>query len=216
MNNSEVTIFKTEDGETEIQVKLKKDTVWLSLIQLTELFQRDKSVISRHINNIFKEKELEKPAIVANFATVQLEGGREVERNIEFFNLDLIISIGYRIKSQRGTQFRIWVNKVLKDFLNKGYSLNAHKLIKQNEQLRELQKSVKLNFSYWKLQLTTAYFFSSQLTPSLPSLMSNPMAVSSLRILSEVTQSLFVFASARSFISKATTSLRTSLFPVSA
>ena len=111
MNNSEIKIYKAEDGKTEIQVKLDDDSVWLNLMQLTELFQRDKSVVSRHINNIFKEKELDLGATVANFATVQLEGGREVERNFEFFNLDVIISVGYRIKSQRGTQSRIWQTK---------------------------------------------------------------------------------------------------------
>lgn len=144
MNNSEIQIFKAQDGTTEIQVKLENETVWLNLMQLTELFKRDKSVISRHINNIFKEKELNMEATVANFATVQYEGERQVERNIEFFNLDVIISVGYRIKSQRGTQFRIWANKILKDYLIKGFSINEQRLRQQNEQLRELQESVKL------------------------------------------------------------------------
>lgn len=144
MNNSEIKIYKAEDGKTEIQVKLDQDTVWLNLMQLTELFQRDKSVISRHINNVFKERELNLEATVAKFATVQVEGDRTVERNIEFFNLDVIISVGYRIKSQRGTQFRMWANSVLKDFLIKGYSINEQRLRQQNEQFRELQESVKL------------------------------------------------------------------------
>lgn len=144
MNNSEIQIFKAQDGTTEIQVKLENDTVWLNLMQLTELFQRDKSVISRHINNIFKENELDKQATVANSATVQLEGDRAVERNIEYFNLDVIISVGYRIKSQRGTQFRIWANKILKDYLIQGFSINEHRLLQQNEQLRQLQESVKM------------------------------------------------------------------------
>ena len=144
MNNSEITIFKTEDGKTEIQVKLENETVWLNLMQLTELFDRDKSVISRHINNVYRENELGKSSTVANFATVQFEGGRTVERNIEYYNLDVIISVGYRIKSQRGTQFRIWANKILKDYLIKGYSINEKRLIQQNEQLRQLQDSVKL------------------------------------------------------------------------
>ena len=144
MTNSEIKIYKAEDGKTEIQVKLDQDTVWLNLMQLTELFLRDKSVISRHINNIFKERELNLEATVANFATVQVEGDRTVERNIELFNLDVIISVGYRIKSQRGTQFRIWANSVLKDYLIRGYSINEQRLRQQNEQLRELQESVKL------------------------------------------------------------------------
>lgn len=144
MNTSEINIYKSEDGSTEIQVKLDNETVWLSLMQLTELFQRDKSVVSRHITNIFKEKELEKSATVANFATVQIEGERSVERSVEYFNLDVIISVGYRIRSQRGTQFRIWANKILKEYLIKGYSMNEKRLLQQNEQLKQLQESVKL------------------------------------------------------------------------
>ncbi len=144
MNTSEINIYKSDDGTTEIQVKLDNETVWLSLVQLTELFQRDKSVISRHISNVYKEKELEKQATVANFATVQIEGERSVERNVEYYNLDVIISVGYRIKSQRGTQFRIWANKILKEYLIKGYSINEKRLLQQNEQLRQLQESVKL------------------------------------------------------------------------
>lgn len=144
MDSSKIEIYQLEDGKTEINVQLYKETVWLNLNQLVDLFGRDKSVISRHINNIFKEKELSRKATVAIYATVQNEGGREVERNIEFFNLDVIISVGYRIKSQRGTQFRIWANKVLKDYLIKGYALNDKRLSQQNEQLKELQESVKI------------------------------------------------------------------------
>jgi hypothetical protein len=136
MNNSNIEIYQIENGKTEISVRLENDTVWLSLNQLSDLFQRDKSVISRHIRNIYKERELGREGTVANFATVQKEGGREVERNIEFYNLDIIISVGYRIKSQRGTQFRIWANKILKDHLIKGYTLNEKLLSQKNEQLK--------------------------------------------------------------------------------
>ena len=141
MNNSEIQIFKAQDGTTEIQVKLENDTVWLNLMQITELFQRDKSVISRHISNIFKEKELIENSVVAKNATTASDGKTYL---VEYFNLDVIISVGYRIKSQRGTQFRIWANKILKDYLIQGYSINEHRLIQQNEQLRQLQESVKL------------------------------------------------------------------------
>ena len=141
MNNSEIKIYKAEDGKTEIQVKLDHDTVWLNLMQLTELFQRDKSFISRHINNIFKEKELIKTSVFAKNATTANDGKTY---QVDYYNLDVIISIGYRIKSQRGTQFRIWANKILKDFLIRGYSINEQRLRQQNEQLRELQESVKL------------------------------------------------------------------------
>ncbi|MDX9697462.1 MAG: RhuM family protein [Bacteroidales bacterium] len=144
MNNSNIEIYQIENGKTEIAVRLENDTVWLSLNQLSDLFQRDKSVISRHIRNIYEESELGSEGTVANFATVQKEGGREVERNIEFYNLDIIISVGYRIKSQRGTQFRIWANKILKDHLIKGYTLNEKLLSQKKEQLKELKESVKI------------------------------------------------------------------------
>jgi len=141
MNNSEITIYKSEDGKTEIQVKLENETVWLSLMQLTELFQRDKSVISRHINNIFIENELFKDSVVAKNATTANDGKTY---QVDYYNLDVIISIGYRIKSLRGTQFRIWANNVLKAYLIKGYAINEKRLRQQNEQLRQLQESVKL------------------------------------------------------------------------
>lgn len=110
----------------------------------TDLYQRDKSVISRHINNVFKEGELKRKSTVAKFATVQIEGGRRIERNIEYFNLDVIISVGYRIKSKRGTEFRIWANKILKDYLIKGFALNEKRLTLENKQLKDLQKSAKI------------------------------------------------------------------------
>jgi prophage maintenance system killer protein len=144
MNTSSIEIYKLEGGNTEISVVLDGETVWLSLTQLTELFRRDKSVISRHINNIFKEGELSRRSTVAKFATVQIEGEREITRSIEYFNLDVIISVGYRVKSQRGTDFRIWANRILKEYLIRGYSINEKRLTQQNEQLRELQKSVKI------------------------------------------------------------------------
>ncbi len=144
MDKSEIKIYKTDEGKTSIEVKLEKDTVWLNLNQMSYLFERDKSVISRHINNIFKEKELKKEATVAKYATVQKEGKRKIVRNIEFFNLDVIISVGYRVKSKRGTDFRIWANQVIKDYLIKGYAINQQKLAKQAEQLNELKETIKI------------------------------------------------------------------------
>jgi prophage maintenance system killer protein len=141
MNNSGIEIFKSEDGKTQVQVVLVNDTVWLSLNQMVTLFQRDKSVISRHISNIFKEKELESNSVVAKFATTAKDGK---SYQVDYFNLDVIISVGYRIKSQRGTQFRIWANRILKDYLIKGYTLNEKKLMQQNEQLKELRESIKI------------------------------------------------------------------------
>lgn len=141
MKNSEIIIYKTQEGNTSVDVKLENDTVWLSLSQLTDLFQRDKSVISRHINNIFKEQELDKSSVVAKNATTAKDGKTY---QVDYYNLDVIISLGYRIKSQRGTQFRIWANKVLKDFLIKGYALNQQKLEKQNQKLSELRETVRI------------------------------------------------------------------------
>ena len=127
-NKGEVVIYQTEDGLSKLEVNLQDETVWLTIDQMAELFQRDKSTISRHINKVFKEGELVREATVAFFATVQNEGGRQVERNLEYFNLDVIISVGYRVKSQRGTQFRIWANSVLKEYIIKGFAMDDDRL----------------------------------------------------------------------------------------
>ena len=111
--NDQIVIFKTEDEKISVDVRFDDETVWLSLDQMAELFERDKSTISRHIKNVYDEGELERLATVANFATVQTEGERQVERQIEYYNLDVIISVGYRVKSLRGTQFRKWATKRL-------------------------------------------------------------------------------------------------------
>ena len=129
-NKGELIIYQTEDGLTKIDVRMENETVWLSLDQMSELFQRDKSTISRHIKNVFQEGELTEDATVANFATVQSEGNRQVTRNITYFNLDVIISVGYRVKSLRGTQFRIWASSVLREYLIKGFAMNDE-LLKQ-------------------------------------------------------------------------------------
>lgn len=115
MNISNIIMYTTEDGLTKIETTFDEDTVWLSLDQMAELFQRDKSTISRHIKKIFEEGELQRNSTVANFATVQMEGERKVERYIDYYNLDVIISVGYRVKSHRGTQFRIWAMGILKN-----------------------------------------------------------------------------------------------------
>ena len=142
--NSEIVIYQNQNNQTEKEVRLNQETVWLSLNQMANLFQRDKSVISRHISNVFKEDELPSDSTVANFATVQIEGGRSVEREIEFYNLDVIISVGYRVKSKQGTQFRIWANKILKEFLVQGYVLNNRLLQSQKEKLSNLNDAIKL------------------------------------------------------------------------
>lgn len=136
--------FSIEDIDNCIDVNLNEDTVWLSLNQMSELFQRDKSVISRHIKNIYGTEELYREATVAFFATVQNENKRQVKREIEYFNLDVIISVGYRVNSKRGTQFRIWATNVLKEHLVKGYTINEKKLSEKIEKFEELQSTIKI------------------------------------------------------------------------
>ncbi len=130
INNSEIIIYQTEDGQTKIEVTMEEDTVWLCQTQMCELFQRDKSVISRHINNIFREGELKRDSTVAKNAIVQNEGNRNVRREVEYYNLDVIISVGYRVKSHRGTQFRIWATERLREYIIKGFTMNDELLKK--------------------------------------------------------------------------------------
>jgi hypothetical protein len=125
---SSIILYQTEDGRTRVDVRFKGETAWLSLNQMAELFQRDKSVISKHIKNTFAEGELRTEATVAKFATVQTEGGRTVSRNIEFYNLDMIISVGYRVKSHRGTQFRLWATQRLREYIVKGFTMDDERL----------------------------------------------------------------------------------------
>lgn len=137
---SNIVIY--EDGNVELSTTLKDETLWLSQKQLCDLFDRDKSVISRHIRNIFNDEELDKKATVAFFATVQKEGEREVAREVEYYNLDMIISIGYRVNSKKATRFRQWATKVLKQYLLDGYALNKDKL--QQKKLDELNQTLQL------------------------------------------------------------------------
>ena len=126
MNDSKgnLLLYQAEDGQTKIEVTLANDTVWLTADQMAELFQRNKSTISRHIKNVFESGELKPDSTVAFFATVQNEGTRKVERNIAYYNLDMIISVGYRVNSHRGVQFRIWATQVLREYLTKGFAMN--------------------------------------------------------------------------------------------
>jgi len=144
INTGEIVIYQTEDGQASLEVNLAEDTVWLSLNQMVALFGRDKSVVSRHMRNIFREGELEKKSTVAKNATVQIEGGRKITRNIEFYNLDMIISVGYRVNSLRGTQFRVWANRILKEYLVTGYALNEKRLQSQIEKYEALKESIRL------------------------------------------------------------------------
>lgn len=141
---NDIEIYKTAEGQTQIEVRFENESVWLSLNQIAALFERDKSVISRHLKNIYTEGELEEKSTVAKNATVQNEAGRVVKRKIEYYNLDVIISIGYRVNSKRGTQFRQWTTHRLKDYLVKGFSVNEKRLKEKENQLLELKKTVEL------------------------------------------------------------------------
>lgn len=127
-NKGELLLYQSESGGPRLEVRLHDESVWLSLNQMAELFQVDKSGISRHLKNIFESGELQREATVANFATVQSEGQRQVTRQVEYFNLDAIISVGYRVNSLRGTQFRIWATRLLKEHLLKGFTLDDKRL----------------------------------------------------------------------------------------
>lgn len=149
----EFLLYTTEEGQTKLEVRLTGETVWLSLAQLAELFQRDKSVISRHIKNIFEEGELSANSVVANFATTAADGK---SYQVDYYNLDVIISIGYRVKSQRGTQFRIWATQRLREYLIKGFAMDDERL-KQNgggnyfdellQRIRDIRSSEKV---FWR------------------------------------------------------------------
>ena len=131
---NEIVLFETEDAKVRLTVPIQEDTVWLTQAQMTELFDTSKQNVSLHINNCFKEGELDKDSVVKDFLTTASDG---VERNIEYYNLDMIISVGYRVKSRRGIEFRRWANKVLKDYIIKGYAIN-------DKRLEALQKTVEI------------------------------------------------------------------------
>ena len=141
--NEKIVIYQSEDGTTSIDVKLENETVWLSQSQMAELFQKDRTVIGRHISNIFSEGELEREMVCAKIAHTTQHGaikGKKQVQDLTLYSLDVIISVGYRVKSKRGTQFRIWANKVLKDFLIKGYAINDRIATQKYEELSQLVK----------------------------------------------------------------------------
>ncbi len=154
------------DGElgTQLEVLVENDTVWLNRQQLATLFGRDVKTIGKHINNVFAEGELEKVSTVANIAIVQNEGGRFVERQIEFYNLDVIISVGYRVKSKQGTQFRIWATNVLKEYLLKGYLINnrMNRIEDNVDELKQKVHEIDLHIKS-KLLPTQGIFFDGQI-----------------------------------------------------
>ena len=135
--NGDVIIYQTDDGLTKIDVRVENETVWLSQQQMALLFNSSRTNIIEHINNIYSEEELDKVSTCQNFRQVQKEGKRNIARNIPFYNLDMIISVGYRVKSKNGIVFRKWANKIIKDYLIKGYAVN-------NKRLEYLEKTIKL------------------------------------------------------------------------
>lgn len=172
-SRGEIIIYQAEDGLTKIDVNLRDENVWLTLEQMAELFGRDKSTISRHIRNVFAEGELTKEATVANFATVQTEGERQVSRKITYYNLDVIISVGYRVKSQRGVHFRLWASSVLKDYIRKGFALDDERLKGHGggdywkellDRIRDIRSSEKVIYR----QVLDLYATSMDYNPSSP------------------------------------------------
>jgi prophage maintenance system killer protein len=139
-----IVFYQEGTNNAQIEVKLEDETVWLTQAHMQELFQQTKQNISLHIKNVFNEGELTRTATVKDSLTVREEGGRTVRRKVEYYSLDVIISVGYRVKSKQGTQFRIWANKILKDYLTKGYAIDKKKFHEQSRQLDELKQTVKL------------------------------------------------------------------------
>ena len=145
MSQNKIIIYQTQDGKTTIDVKLEQDTVWLTQAQMAELFQKDRTVIGRHINNVYKEGELPRDTTCAKFAHVGMDADQTYETAI--YNLDVVISVGYRVKSQRGTQFRIWANQILKEYLLKGYTINQRiELLEQRMNFKFSEYDEKFDF----------------------------------------------------------------------
>ena len=138
MEENKIIIYQTEDGQTQIDVRLENETVWLTQAQMAELFETNRTSIVRHINNIYRVEELDREATCAKIAQVQTEGKRQVTRTVPYFNLDMIISVGYRVNSKRGIKFRQWANRILKDYLVKGYAVNERIRKEQIGELRQL------------------------------------------------------------------------------
>lgn len=143
-SKGEVLIYESADQQTQVEVKLEADTVWLTQKQMGELFQTTPQNITVHLKNIYEEGELEEPATCKEYLQVQTEGSRQVTRQVKFYNLDVIISVGYRVNSKRGTQFRIWATQRLKDYLVQGYALNEKRLKQLAQNMRELEQTVQL------------------------------------------------------------------------
>lgn len=143
-NKSEIIIYQTPDNQTQVEVIFEGESFWLSINQIAQLFDRDKSVISRHLTNIYREGELNEKATVAKNATVQKEAGRKVKRSIEYYNFDAILSVGYRVNSKRGTQFRQWATLRLKDYLVEGFTINQKRIEENKSNFLQTLEDLKI------------------------------------------------------------------------
>ena len=141
---NQIEIYQGTDGQTQIEVKFEKDTVWLNQKQMADLFDKDVRTISEHIKTIYKTQELERDSTIRNFRIVQLEGKRNIERNIDHFNLDMIISVGYRVNSKNGIKFRQWATKRLKDYLIQGYAINENRLAQKQQEVQTLKDGIRI------------------------------------------------------------------------
>jgi hypothetical protein len=172
-NKSEIIIYQTEDGQTKVNVLFSDNNVWLSLDKIAQLFGRDKSTISKHLKNIYEEGELEQNPTVAKFATVQTEGTRQISRDIEYYNLNAILAVGYRVKSPRGVQFRRWATEILEEYLRKGFAMNDDFLKNMGggsywkellERIRDIRASEKVMYR----QILDLYATSQDYNASMP------------------------------------------------
>ena len=152
--DNQIIIYQTDDDQTQIDVRLENETVWLTQAQMAELFQTDRTSIVRHINKIYADDELDRDSTCAKIAQVQKEGQRTVRRSIPYFNLDMIISVGYRVNSKRGVKFRQWANRVLKQYLIKGYAINERLRHEQISELRQLVQVVSRTLQHSEQQDT--------------------------------------------------------------
>lgn len=141
---NEVLIYQKDDGQAAVEVRLEQDTLWLSQAQMAALFDKDSDTIGLHLRNIYEAGELDEGATTEDSSVVRQEGKRQVQRSIRFYNLDAVISVGYRVNSRKGTQFRIWANRVLKDYLMQGYALNRQRLEAQQENIKQLEHTLTL------------------------------------------------------------------------
>ena len=155
LNKGEIIIYKSDDGTVSLDVKLEQDTIWLTQDMIVKLFDSSKANISEHISHIFQDEELDKISTVRKFRTVRKEGGRNVSRELEYYNLDMIIAVGYRVNSKKATQFRIWATNVLRDYLTKGYAVNEKLLQSQKSKIVALQTSVSLLSRSFNNQIDT-------------------------------------------------------------